>query len=448
VSPLYIVFRTSENLYPPYLKRFLLSDAGLAQIDHHTQGAVRDSLKFSGLQKIQIPLPPIDEQKRIAVVLDKADALRRQRQQSLHLTEKLIQSVFLDMFGDLRTNSKGWEETTLGEVISDGPQNGLYQPQSDYGTGTRILRIDGFYNGSIVDEAKLKRLRLSSDNENRYLLREGDIVVNRVNSLELLGKSALIPKFKEPVVFESNIMRMGVSLERMVPRFLIAMLQDADIKRQIAGRAKKAVNQASINQTDVRGLRIFEPPILLQGEYVRRVKHLEQLLQYEKQHEDIAHGFFASLQQRAFRGELDLSRLVLEPSDDAPAAISPAKPVTTPRELKGVARFLQPRAALEPILKKLDRTVNQGGTIPWSADYFKYRILGTQSAPFSFADLMQEVMAVFEESPPYEAIRDQIFDLLGQDGQPTFLRQRFDLQTDLESNEVTGRKEIVFEPVP
>jgi type I restriction enzyme S subunit len=98
---------------------------------------------------------------------------------------------------------------SLGDSIVGGPQNGLYKHSSSYGEGTPILRIDGFYGGLIDDAASLKRLRLTSEELEKYRLRPDDIVINRVNSPEYLGKSALVPFMKEPTVFESNMMRLG-----------------------------------------------------------------------------------------------------------------------------------------------------------------------------------------------------------------------------------------------
>jgi len=121
---------------------------------------------------------------------------------------------------------------------------------------------------------------------------------------------------------------------------------------------------------------------------------------------------------------------------------------------KSAPRFLYPSAAVEAAIKPLDLVVSQGSTIPWSTDYFKYRIIAAQVAPFSFSDIMQEAEGAFDESPPYEEIKDLIFELLGNGKTSPILRQCFDLQEvkelDAEGKETTtfeGRKEIVFEPL-
>ena len=160
VSPAYGIWKLKRpsDTHIPFVEGYLRSSEARNIYATKMRGAVarRRSITREAFLEIEIPFPSLDEQRKIAAVLNKADTLRRQRQESLQLTEKLLKSVFIDMFGDPQTNPRNWPETTVGAVLRGGPQNGLYQPHSDYGSGTRILRIDGFYDGVVVDEAKLK----------------------------------------------------------------------------------------------------------------------------------------------------------------------------------------------------------------------------------------------------------------------------------------------------
>ena len=288
-----------------YLYHWVRTPEFFGEMTKVATGASYPAVSDRIIKNSKIPLPPsLAEQKRLAAILDQADAIRRKRQQALRLTDDFLRSVFLDFFGDPVTNPKGWPEIRFGDVIQEGPQNGLYKPSTEYGSGTPILRIDAFYDGVVLAESSLKRLRLSPEDKSLYLLREGDIVVNRVNSLEYLGKSAIIPRFSEEIVFESNIMRMSMDRLRFEPRFIVAMLQTQHIKRQIKICAKQAVNQASINQSDVKSLRIFEPPMALQRDYVRTVEQLEKLQRQQVRHLAEAETLFQSLQHRAFTGQL------------------------------------------------------------------------------------------------------------------------------------------------
>jgi type I restriction enzyme, S subunit len=147
-------------------------------------------------------------------------------------------------------------------------------------------------------------VRISDDERNLYGLHTGDIVVNRVNSLEYLGKSALIPKLAEPTVFESNMMRLAVDRGRVEPRYLVQFLQSNFVRKQIFTATKDAVNQSSINQQDVKAFRINVPPITLQREFARRVDAVEKLKAAHHASLSELDALFASLQHRAFLGDL------------------------------------------------------------------------------------------------------------------------------------------------
>ena len=116
---------------------------------------------------------------------------------------------------------EGWTIAELGSLISRGPDNGLYKPQSDYGDGTPIVRIDGFNNGDIVKEENLRRVRLADDEIARFILNRDDILINRVNSLSHIGKVSLIGSLSETTVFESNMMRLAVDEYQNTSSFCI-----------------------------------------------------------------------------------------------------------------------------------------------------------------------------------------------------------------------------------
>jgi type I restriction enzyme S subunit len=253
---------------------------------------------------IELPLPPLAEQKRIAALLDKADALRAKRRHALATLDTLLQSIFLDMFGDPVSNPEGLKIVRLGDLIIDGPQNGLYRPSTDYGSGTRIVRIDCFYDGLIDDMTQLKRVRLDPHDTATFALHENDILVNRVNSREYLGKSAIVPALAEPTVFESNIMRVTLDSTRIDPTFAIFQMQGSRIKRQIQRLAKDAVNQSSINQNDVRSFEMMMPSVEEQRHFARKVNGVRDLRGLSSRSLASVETLFASLQSAAFTGKL------------------------------------------------------------------------------------------------------------------------------------------------
>jgi type I restriction enzyme, S subunit len=301
----WIVFR-SNQVEPRYLRHVLVSDPFHAQFMSTVSGVGGSLLRArpAHVARIEIPLPPLPEQRRIAKVLDRAEALRAKRRAALAQFDELMRAIFLDMFGEPRRNPKGWPRVKLGELITSGPQNGLYKPASNYGSGTPILRIDAFYDGLVTKLEALKRVRISEDEQSLYGLRAGEIVVNRVNSMEYLGKSALIPELSEPTVFESNMMRFDVDRVRVAPAYAVQFFQTPYFKSQIRTAAKHAVNQSSINQQDVKSFQINLPPLAPQHDYARRAAAVDRLLATQLVSLAEMDALFASLQHRAFRGEL------------------------------------------------------------------------------------------------------------------------------------------------
>jgi type I restriction enzyme, S subunit len=238
-------------------------------------GARMPRADMSVLLGMVLPLPPLEEQRRIVGLLDRAAEIRRRSDAARASARAIIPALFLDMFGDPTTNPKGWPALSLADALLSGPQNGLYRPASDYGEGTRILRIDSFDDGSISNQQSLKRLQIDASTIEKFGLREGDIVVNRVNSPPQLGKSVLVPELDEPTVFGSNMMRMRVNPKLLIPAVVGSMLQLATVRRALIRNAKHAINQSSINQGDVTGVAVFAPPLSLQTAFADEARRLE-----------------------------------------------------------------------------------------------------------------------------------------------------------------------------
>ena len=154
----------------------------------------------------------------------------------------------------------------LGDVLGDECfQNGIYKHADSYGTGTPILRINNFDNLGRVMPTTLSRVGLSAAERQQFSVRENDILINRVNSLSHVGKSMLVPLLEENPVFESNIMRIRIGNgSQLVPEYVAAVLQAESTRRFLKKVAKAAIAQVSINQDDVRSVRIFLYPIEVQ----------------------------------------------------------------------------------------------------------------------------------------------------------------------------------------
>ena len=239
-------------------------------LESEARGVAQKGIYLKQIGDLSVITPPLDEQYRVVDTLDHISGLIHIYQQQLTKLDELIKARFVEMFGDLVENPKQFPCVLLGSIMTVMPQNGLYKPQSAYVQdkfGTPILRIDGFYNGKVTDFNNLKRLCCTDFEKERYLLVENDIVINRVNSIEYLGKCARISGLQEDTVFESNMMRFHLDDSKVNSTYITTVLCSQYIYRQILTRAKKAVNQASINQGDVQSLNVVVPPLSLQNQF-------------------------------------------------------------------------------------------------------------------------------------------------------------------------------------
>jgi len=295
--------RTGNDLNSDFLLFYLrfIED----KLSQTGSGSTFKAITQNDLKAIDVPLPSLEEQRKIVKLLNQADLLRQKRKQAIDLLDEYLKSVFFDMFGDLISNPKGWDMKKLSQIMISGPQNGLYRPSSDYGLeGTPILRIDSFYDGKIASLKSLKRLVIPENIKLLYQLENGDIVINRVNSPSHLGKSALIVNLEEPTVFESNMMRFSINQNFFNTVFLIKVLQTQFIKKQILKRAKDAVNQSSINQEDVKSFIVPQPPLELQIKFAGQVREAEKTKENMITQSEELDKQFQALMQESFRPDV------------------------------------------------------------------------------------------------------------------------------------------------
>ncbi len=273
-------------------------------------------------EKTIIHLPPLPEQKRIADKLDyllaKVDACQARLNKVPKIIKRFRQSVLADATSgkltegwrtDKNLSLDSWLKPKIEELIEFGPQNGLYKPATFYGNnGNRIVRIDNFYSGKLIDWDNTKKLKLELDELEKWELNQDDILINRVNSIEYLGKSNIVSGLPGRCVFESNIMRFSVNKKIIFPKYLVLFLASEVGTSRLRENAKHAINQASINQTDVKNVIVNLPPIEEQKEIVKRVGALfsvaDQLEKKLKNAQASVDKLTPSTLAKAFRGEL------------------------------------------------------------------------------------------------------------------------------------------------
>jgi type I restriction enzyme S subunit len=293
----------NKNIDPKYVFYYLKTHK--REMQQHGSGTTFLEVSAARFSKIPIIIPPLENQRQIVAVFEQVELVKRQRYEADALTGALLQSVFYEMFGDPVRNEKRWETKTLYDILYEDPQNGLYKPSSEYGEdGTPIVRIDSFYDGKIGDLRELKRIKCTEKEIAKYQIHEGDVLINRVNSLDFLGKCGLVQKIYENTIYECNMIRMRPNRSLVHPTYLTAFLCTQFVKNQILNRAKKAVNQASINQQDVKALSILLPPLALQQQFANIVESVERIRQRQVESGCEIERLCEGLMARAFAGEL------------------------------------------------------------------------------------------------------------------------------------------------
>ena len=280
-----------------YVYRILSSTGFRRKLHRITKHSVnQSSFNISSFEKLQIPLPPLDQQKRIAGILDAADALRAKRRESLALLDTLLQSTFLDMFGDPVTNPMGWEAARLDDV-------------AEFHAGS-TLPVGEEYTGQVAGYLHLKVSELNDPENTPTVQRSRIWSVARGKGIAAPRQSVVFPKrggaigtnkkrlLARNAVLDPNLMAVS-ALDRLNYLYLYAWFLTFDLLSITSG---SSVPQ--LNKRDLAPLPIQMPPLDLQHSFETICGSVERQTAVHRAHLDELDTLFASLQSRAFSGDL------------------------------------------------------------------------------------------------------------------------------------------------
>lgn len=298
----YCVLRADDTaLDSRYLFYWVQTRAFVQDMISKATGANYPAVSDRIIKESKIPLPPLKEQKRIAAILDKADVIRRKRQQAIQHADEFLRVVFLDMFGDLVTNPKGFPIGSIRELVET----------ANYGSSAKASEVDGDYPilrmGNItyegaVDMKDLKYIDLTEKDKPKYLVTKDDLLFNRTNSKELVGKTAVYDR-DEPVAIAGYLIRVRPN-EKGNSYYISGYLNSAHGKATLQNMCKSIVGMANINAQEMQDIPILLPPVELQKQYQEIVTSVKAKL---RKHEAALKGksdLFSSLSQKAFSGSL------------------------------------------------------------------------------------------------------------------------------------------------
>lgn len=298
-----IPIRPGPRLDRRYLYHWLRTDDIVSLSTSRSSGANLPRLSPKELVKFHIPLPPLPEQKRIAGILDAADGLRAKRRAALAQLDTLLQSTFLDLFGDPVTNPKGWEKCSLGDHGTF--KNGLNFKNGESGEEVRSLGVGSFKSFSRIDDMDtLPYVVLNSLPSKEYYLKDGDVVFVRSNgNRALVGRCVAIYPGESRVTFSGFCIRYRIQGDQLLPVFVAHLFRAKSFKSLLFSGGQGA-NIQNINQKILNSLPVPLPPFDLQRRFATIVESVERQKARHSEHLAQLDTLFASLQQRAFKGEL------------------------------------------------------------------------------------------------------------------------------------------------
>jgi type I restriction enzyme, S subunit len=286
---------------PRYVAHFFQTPAYWAQITKAARGVAQPGVNATVLKRIDVPLPPLREQRRIADILDRAEALREKRRKAFATIDALAHSVFLQVFGDPIVNSKAYERQALGDLVDSarGISYGIVQRGGDVSGGVPVLRIADVVDGRVVPTQVKRTDPNIASRYRRTFLRGGELVISIRGTV---GRCAQVPK----ELAGGNISR-ELALIPLKPQvsagFALALLRTDAVQRHIAGDIK-GVAQRGINLKDLRQLPVIRPPAAQIEVFTRCSESVESLKLRCEASLVLLDDLFTSLQNRAFRGEL------------------------------------------------------------------------------------------------------------------------------------------------
>ena len=289
-----------------YLVHFLRTKQ--PHLERLARGATIKGVTREAVANLAISLPPLAEQKRIAGILDAVDALRAKRREALAQLDTLIQSTFLDMFGDPVTNPMGWEVRSLGGLSVEKPNNGVFRRNHEYSeslvSGLPVVWVVELFRGNRIDVSESRRLEATPAEIDKYGLLPGDLLFCR-SSLKLDGiaYNNVFLGEREEALFECHLIRISPRTDVVNPMFLNLQLRSVPMRSLLKSKSKTAT-MTTIDQRALSSIEVVVPPLNLQHRFAAIVESVEHQKASQRAHLAELDTLFACLQSRAFRGDL------------------------------------------------------------------------------------------------------------------------------------------------
>lgn len=286
-----------DIIMPAYARYCFYSHSFREQVGRITKKSVNQaSFAVADLKKIKIDVPELVEQERVVDILDRVHQVIEDRQNELQKLDDLIKARFVEMFGDPIQNPKEWDIVKIGEIVSD-VRYGTSKPAVEGGKYP-YLRMNNLTSDGHLDLKDLKYIDIPDDEIEKCIVRKGDVLFNRTNSIELVGKTATFD-LPEDMVIAGYIIRIRLN-DKLLPEILSQYMNLEALKEMLRGMAKGAVNQANINAQELQSIKVYVPNMELQKQFVQMKEQVDKSKVVVQEALDKAQLLFDSLMQEYF----------------------------------------------------------------------------------------------------------------------------------------------------
>lgn len=254
----------SKELNIRYFMYYLKSRHFKLQLAKQITGSAQLNYGPSHLKDMCIPIVDIYIQNNIVEILDKIQNIIDTYEVKIEKLDILVKARFVEMFGDPIKNQKGWDIVTIGDIVTD-VRYGTSKPAVDGGKYS-YLRMNNLTADGHLDLNDMKYIDISEDEIEKYIVRKGDVLFNRTNSIDLVGKTVVFD-LSENMVIAGYIIRVRFN-ERLLPEVFAQYMNLEALKDILRSMAKGAVNQANINAQELQSIKVYVPDIKLQEHFV------------------------------------------------------------------------------------------------------------------------------------------------------------------------------------
>ena len=253
-----------EVIDPDFFPLFISSDYFLDAAIKISVGSLSPTINWRDLKILEFDLPDLETQRKLAAVLWSINDTMESYKKLISATDELVKSQFMEQFGLPDNNVKGYPLGRIGDVVSD-VHYGTSAKASDNGKYVYIRMNNITYEGAL-DLSDIKRIDVADSEIENYIVRYGDVLFNRTNSRDLVGKTCVFDR-KNPMIIAGYIIRLRMN-GLVLPEYLSLFMNTRYAKKLLFSMAKGAVGQANINAKELQDISIIIPPIDEQREFL------------------------------------------------------------------------------------------------------------------------------------------------------------------------------------